>query len=460
MAESFDAYYKWLGIPPQEQPPNHYRLLGLVLFESDADVIEAAADRQMSHLRSYQIGRHSAQSQRLLNECAAARVTLLDPKKKADYDRQLREKLAIVRTPPLSVGNTLPAVPPVEGRGEGVSPHAKPLPQPQPAAASSPFIDVGASTPVSRLSARGRKREMAWLIPTAGVSGVVVLALVMWIALRPSGPADMKNRQTKTAGTSSAKTSVANSSRKQAATAPVNEAAPAPPTPPASSDSPLADTSPPGGSISTSVDDADSRDRDDGKYLDLVLAPGVSMRLVKIPASTDGKITSFYLGRTEVTQKQWQVVMGNNPSAEKGDELPITRMAYNDCLSFCDKLNRGDSGRLFTFRIPSEEELHYACFLGMSVDEAFPGDIANYAWFNSTAANRPHAVAQKKPNRLGIYDLLGNVWEWTSDETYLFGGSFDVPDWWCRNERLVSPDGRKAPAGYLNFGIRIAADRP
>jgi hypothetical protein len=94
MAESFDPYRKWLGIPKREQPPNHYRLLALDWFEDDPEVIEAAADRQMAHVRTYQGGRHADDSQRLLNELSAARVCLLSPEKKAAYDAQLRAKLA------------------------------------------------------------------------------------------------------------------------------------------------------------------------------------------------------------------------------------------------------------------------------------------------------------------------------------------------------------------------------
>lgn len=89
MPEPFDAYYAWLGIPPGEQPPHAYRLLGVRLFENDLDVIRTAADRQMTHLRTYQLGEHSERSQRLLNEVAAARAQLTDPKKKALYDRRL-----------------------------------------------------------------------------------------------------------------------------------------------------------------------------------------------------------------------------------------------------------------------------------------------------------------------------------------------------------------------------------
>lgn len=93
MADGFDPYHKWLGIPPEEQPPDLYRLLSIKPLESDPDVIESAADRQMAHLRTYQAGQHGQLSQQLLNEVSAARVTLLNTEKKAEYDACLREQL-------------------------------------------------------------------------------------------------------------------------------------------------------------------------------------------------------------------------------------------------------------------------------------------------------------------------------------------------------------------------------
>jgi hypothetical protein len=93
MADDFNPYHVWLGIPPDEQPANHYRLLSLRLFEASGDVIDSAADRQMAHLRTFQSGKHGELTQRLLNEVAAARICLLDPKKRAAYDLQLRVKL-------------------------------------------------------------------------------------------------------------------------------------------------------------------------------------------------------------------------------------------------------------------------------------------------------------------------------------------------------------------------------
>ncbi len=94
MTEPFDPYRKWLGIPLKDQPPNHYRLLGIAHFEDDPDVIENAATRQMVHVRTFQSGKHSALSQKILNELAAAKLCLLQAEKKAPYDDKLRVKLA------------------------------------------------------------------------------------------------------------------------------------------------------------------------------------------------------------------------------------------------------------------------------------------------------------------------------------------------------------------------------
>lgn len=85
----FDPYHKWLGISPRDQPPSHYRLLGIDQYESDPDVIEAAAERRMLFLHQYVTGDHIADAQSLLNELATARVCLLDPKRRRLYDKQL-----------------------------------------------------------------------------------------------------------------------------------------------------------------------------------------------------------------------------------------------------------------------------------------------------------------------------------------------------------------------------------
>jgi hypothetical protein len=103
MASSFDPYYVWLGIPPKHQPPNHYRLLGIELYEDNADVIDAAANRQTSYLHDMASGPNRKYSQELLNEIAGARRCLLDVERKQKYDDKLRRKSAEENaTPPPS----------------------------------------------------------------------------------------------------------------------------------------------------------------------------------------------------------------------------------------------------------------------------------------------------------------------------------------------------------------------
>ena len=99
MPGAFDPYHRWLGIPPEDQPTTCYRLLGLKDFENDPDVIESAADRQMTHLRSFQTGEHGALSQELLNEVAKAKIQLLKAREKAAYDARLRQELEAKKAP-------------------------------------------------------------------------------------------------------------------------------------------------------------------------------------------------------------------------------------------------------------------------------------------------------------------------------------------------------------------------
>jgi hypothetical protein len=89
----FDPYYRWLAIRPDEQPADHYRLLGVVRFEDSWEVIERSVDRQMAYVRMHQLGKHARQCQALLNELAAAKVTLLDPGKKKPHDERLLGEL-------------------------------------------------------------------------------------------------------------------------------------------------------------------------------------------------------------------------------------------------------------------------------------------------------------------------------------------------------------------------------
>ncbi len=112
MPEAFDPYHKWLGIPPEEQPPNYYRLLAVKLFEDDPDVIDSAADQRMSHLQRLENGPYSQQCLQLLAEVSNARVSLLDPDTRVAYDEKLRQRSATVAMPPRTTTPSGLAMPP------------------------------------------------------------------------------------------------------------------------------------------------------------------------------------------------------------------------------------------------------------------------------------------------------------------------------------------------------------
>jgi hypothetical protein len=144
MSEPFDPYLHWLGIRDPQRPPDYYRLLGIELFEGDPDVIANAADRQMSHVRTFQTGRHSAESQQVLNELARAKLCLLDPPKKAQYDAWL-------------LSEQQPATQPAGQPPGTVVPSQTPLQSPPAAAGAVPVSPaVPAAVPPVGGSPRGR----------------------------------------------------------------------------------------------------------------------------------------------------------------------------------------------------------------------------------------------------------------------------------------------------------------
>jgi len=161
--DAFDQYHRWLGISPKDQPPNHYRLLGVDPYETDPSVIESAADRQMAHVRTFQAGKHSALSQRILNELAAAKLTLLHPEKRAAYDETLRAETGTGEP----VAEPRPAP---KGR-------AIPLPASQAIQPAGPQVDVRVAE--RRRSKPGRRQMM--------MLGYVLIGVVLLVYAVNSG---------------------------------------------------------------------------------------------------------------------------------------------------------------------------------------------------------------------------------------------------------------------------------
>ncbi|HJT35343.1 MAG TPA: hypothetical protein VJ783_25175, partial [Pirellulales bacterium] len=150
----FDPYRKWLGIPEDQRPPNHYQLLGIAPDEQDPEVIEAAAVRQSAFVRNFQSGKYGAEATRLLTEIAAARLCLLDPAKRARYDTELRQQRTAPRRP--SSGGSGPDIglAPLDDRG-GQRSAAEPatVPQPTQSSPAAPRAAPRRPTPSSQSSA-------------------------------------------------------------------------------------------------------------------------------------------------------------------------------------------------------------------------------------------------------------------------------------------------------------------
>jgi len=178
MAEQFDPYRKWLGIPSQDQPPNHYQLLGIPALENDPDVIENAANRQMAHVRTFQNGKHSKVSQQILNELSAAKRCLLIPEKKTDYDTELKDQLAPTNTDAPAPQRTLPPSPTVQ--------QAPPPPAAKPA--SNPVQVRSRRSSAARRHRRKQRKSSA--IPM--LMGIIVTAIVVGLVILAANRKNMK----------------------------------------------------------------------------------------------------------------------------------------------------------------------------------------------------------------------------------------------------------------------------
>ena len=126
-------------------------------------------------------------------------------------------------------------------------------------------------------------------------------------------------------------------------------------------------------------------------------------------------LSDFHLGTFEVTQKQWQAVMGNNPAKLKecGPDCPVESISWLDIQVFLKRLNK-KSGK--HFRLPTEAEWEYAARSGGKKEKYAGGNsLGQLAWYQDNSGNRIHPVGQKQPNGLGLYDMSGNAWEWVQD---------------------------------------------
>jgi formylglycine-generating enzyme required for sulfatase activity len=414
----FDPYYKWLGIPPDEQPPNHYRLLGIRLFEPDLEVINAAVVQRSQYVRNFQTGKCVEQATRILNEIAAGGACLTDPARRAKYDAELKQQAA---------------------RSKSASTNSLP---PAPAPLIDPFLEQLAAAPAapwaSPLAPQRAPRKSGipfWQLAAAvGGTVVVVLSIVVFAMSRRG---DRSPAESDAASASSA-------------SAPVIGA--------------------PAASISRAAEP------------DVVSAPAlrtleviensVGMKLVLISAgefdmgSPESEIDreadenihhvrltrDFLLGQTEVTQAQYERVMGANPSyfsrmgegkdyviALDTSAFPTEQVSWEKSGEFCQRLSalpaEKAAGRVY--ELPTEAEWEYACRAGtttvFSYGDSLSSAHANFDGRNPYGGaetgrflNRPTSVGSYKPNAFTLLDMHGNVWEWCADNYVAYPGGVVV----------------------------------
>ncbi|MEN8007815.1 MAG: formylglycine-generating enzyme family protein [Candidatus Krumholzibacteriota bacterium] len=161
---------------------------------------------------------------------------------------------------------------------------------------------------------------------------------------------------------------------------------------------------------------------------------------------------AFWLGKTEVTQRQWKAVMGNNPAKIKGEDHPVEKVSWYDCVNFCNKLSALEGltpayqilGESVTwdqsadgYRLPTEAEWEYACRAGTT--GPFAGDLDEMAIYSKNSVRKTRAVGTRKANPWGFHDMHGNVAEWC----------------WDRYERDYGADWVIDPTGPAEGDFRI-----
>ena len=411
----FDPYHKWLGIPADQQPGNYYRLLGIEEFEADADVIEGAAERQTIYLRTFQTGPNSELAARLLNEVSAARVCLLDHKSKALYDTQLKASQQ--------------AAQPVADET---------VPEEIPATKVTPQLNVVSKRHLTRRQLHRRSVvkplwQQSWVMATAGA--VVLLLIVFNLGGDDQKPSGSPRGTTASKIDPKQKPKVPNKKTEKEQQAELERLA--------AEKAAAEEATAKAAMEKLAAEKADAKVAaewaavavikkqltPDQRELSDPIVNSIGMLFVPIPAGhfqmgerdNVHQVTltkPFYMGAYEVTQAQYENVIGKNPDKKKkGADYPVSNVSWIDSMGFCLKLSEQEGVK---YRLPTEAEWEYACRAGTTTVLSYgKGKLGDYAWYRTNAWNvgKKYAqrVGQKKPNPWGLYDMHGNLWEWCQD---------------------------------------------
>ena len=230
--------------------------------------------------------------------------------------------------------------------------------------------------------------------------------------------------------------------------------------------------------VATPVEDMELPESADSIGMEFKLIPAGTFTMGEGDDAHQVTLTRpFKMGVHEVTQAQYEQVMGVNPSFAQGANSPVQIVSWLDAVEFCRRLSELPAEKKAgnVFRLPTEAEWEYACRAGTTTLFSFGDDeskLGDYAWYWENAGIRTHPVGEKKPNAWGIYDMHGNVWEWCQDwyDRYPSGAVTDPTGPSSGSDRVLRGGGWNSPAescrsanrvwGYPsnrsnNFGFRV-----
>ena len=172
-------------------------------------------------------------------------------------------------------------------------------------------------------------------------------------------------------------------------------------------------------------------------------------------------VKDIFIGESEVTQEQWKIIMGSNPSKFSwGVDHPVEQVSWHDVQNFLLKLNKSNT---LMFRLPTEYEWEYACRSGIDLDKLSSGDNTEQrAWYSENSKKHTHKINKKNANKFGLFDMRGNVWEWVQSQygekgvyQEIRGGSWasGVSEAQCSSLKR-----KRKKLRYYEIGFRVVAE--